>query len=333
MMKNFPLNSEFGPEHKAELLRKIKSSRAYVKAYEDLDFMGKKDLRPVRLQLELLKPELILREHKIRSTIVVFGSARVLSPSQAKAAVEEARKAAEADPRSDAARRRLKQAQMRLEQSKYYDEARKFAALISKAQQADKSLLEYVMVTGGGPGIMEAANRGAWEMGAKSIGLNITLPHEQDPNPYITPDLSFQFHYFSLRKMHFMMRAKALVAFPGGYGTFDELFETLTLVQTGKKRALPIVLFGKEFWTRVVDWNYLAEQGMISWEDTRLCKIVERAEEGWEHIQQFWRSHRPESKHGEQMSDVQPTSLPVTPTGNGEAKPEKRDKTERRRRG
>jgi uncharacterized protein (TIGR00730 family) len=303
-MKITNRQSELTPEQKDELLKKIKASRAYEKAYEDIAFMGRKDLRAVRLQLELLKPELLLREHKIRSTIVVFGSARVQSPFHAKQKLEEAKKAAAADPRSDALRRRVKQAQMRLEQSKYYEEARRFAALLSKAQQNDASL-EFVVVTGGGPGIMEAANRGAWEAGSKSIGLNITLPHEQDPNPYITPDLSFQFHYFSLRKMHFMMRAKALVAFPGGYGTFDELFETLTLVQTGKKRALPIVLFGKEFWTRVVDWDYLAEEGMISWEDTRLVKIVEKAEEGWAHIQQFWRDHRAEPESKEEIGAPQ----------------------------
>jgi uncharacterized protein (TIGR00730 family) len=149
-----------------------------------------------------------------------------------------------------------------------------------------------VIVTGGGPGIMEAANRGAWESGAKSVGLNITLPHEQDPNPYITPELCFQFHYFSLRKMHFLMRAKALVACPGGYGTLDELFETLTLVQTGKKRPLPIVLFGREFWKNTVNFDYLAEQGMISYEDVKLVKVVETAEEGWEHIRTFWKAHR-----------------------------------------
>ena len=290
-------NSELTESQKFELLKKIKSSRAYAKAYEDIDFMAKKDLRPVRLQLELLKPELILREHKIRSTIVVFGSARVLSPRDARLQLEECKQLAEADPKSDALRRRLKKAKVRLEQSKYYEEARRFAALISQAQQSDKTL-EFVVVTGGGPGIMEAANRGAFEAGSKSIGLNITLPMEQDPNPYITPDLSFQFHYFSLRKMHFMMRAKALVAFPGGYGTFDELFETLTLVQTGKKRPLPIVLFGKEFWNRVIDFDYLAEQGMISWDDTRLFKIVEKAEEGWEHIRKFWREHRAPTSTG-----------------------------------
>ena len=159
-----------------------------------------------------------------------------------------------------------------------------------------------MIVTGGGPGIMEAANRGAWESGAKSIGLNITLPHEQDPNPYITPELCFQFHYFSLRKMHFMMRSKALVAFPGGYGTLDELFETLTLLQTGKKRHLPIVLFGKEYWNRLIDFDFMAEQGMINWDDTKLFKIVEKAEEGWDHIRRFWRDHRGAAESSEQMS-------------------------------
>src|SRR3989338_4232198 len=234
---------------------------------------------------------MILREHKIRSTIVVFGSARVISGHDARLQLEECRIQASTQPKSAALRRSLKRAQLRLQQSKYYEEARRFAALISRAQQTDKTL-EFVIVTGRGPGIMEAAIRGASDTGSKSIGLNITLPHEQNPNPYISPELSFQFHYFSLRKMHFMMRAKALVAFPGGYGTFDELFETLTLVQTGKKRPLPIVLFGKDFWTRAVNFEFLAQEGVISWEDTKLFKIVEHAEEGWEHIRRFWKQRQ-----------------------------------------
>ncbi|MBI5631649.1 MAG: TIGR00730 family Rossman fold protein [Elusimicrobia bacterium] len=278
---------EITVSQKEALIQRIKSSRAYLKAYEDNEFLRKKDLRPVRLQLELLKPELILREHKIRSTIVVFGSARLISRQEAQEQVDAAKRKLPADPKNRELRRRLDLAYQRLKQSRYYEEARRFAALISRAQRADKSL-EFVIVTGGGPGIMEAANRGAFETGFKSIGLNITLPHEQDPNPYITPDLSFQFHYFSLRKMHFMMRAKALVAFPGGYGTLDELFETLTLVQTGKKRPLPIVLFGREFWNRLIDFKFLAEQGMISWEDTKLFAVVEKAEEGWDYIRRFW---------------------------------------------
>jgi uncharacterized protein (TIGR00730 family) len=289
--RNEPRNSELGGAERAELIKAIRTSHAYSKAYEDIAFLSKKDLRPVRLQLELLKPEMVLREHKIRSTIVVFGSARVCSPPEARRQLEEAKRQLAENPRSDALRRRLKRAQTRVDQSKYYEEARRFAYLISRAQQADKTL-EFVIVTGGGPGIMEAANRGAFEAGAKSIGLNITLPHEQDPNPYMTPELAFQFHYFSLRKMHFMMRSKALVAFPGGYGTLDELFETLTLVQTGKKRPFPIVLFGKEYWERLIDFEFMAEQGMIAWEDTRLFKVVEKAEEGWDHIKRFWRDHR-----------------------------------------
>ena len=286
-----PKPKEILPEQKEALIQKIRASRAYMKAYQDFEFLSRKDLRAVRLQLELLKPETILREHKIRSTIVVFGSARVLSPEEARRRLQSAQEALSEAPRDVELKRRVVEAEKKVELSKWYEEARRFAAILSKAQQAGQDL-EYVIVTGGGPGIMEAANRGAWECGAKSIGLNITLPHEQDPNPYITPELCFQFHYFSLRKMHFLMRAKALVACPGGYGTLDELFETLTLVQTGKKRPLPIVLFGKEFWKRTIDFNYLAEQGMIHHEDIKLVKLVDTAEEGWDHIRKFWKTHR-----------------------------------------
>lgn len=282
---------ELLPEEKLALIQKLRASRSYLKAYQDFDFMGRKDLRSVRLQLELLKPEMLLREHKIRSTIVVFGSARVLSPEDARRRMAAAQESLAAKPRDAELKRRLAEAEKKVELSRWYEEARRFAAILSKAQEAGQDL-EYVIMTGGGPGIMEAANRGAWECGAKSVGLNITLPHEQDPNPYITPELCFQFHYFSLRKMHFLMRAKALVACPGGYGTLDELFETLTLVQTGKKRPLPIVLFGRDFWKNTVNFDYLAEQGMISYEDVKLVKVVETAEEGWEHIRTFWKSHR-----------------------------------------
>ena len=285
---------ELLPEQKQALLKKIRESHAYLKAYADMDFMGRKDLRSVRLQLELLKPELILREHKIRSTIVVFGSARILSGEEARRRLKQAQEELSETPRDVELKRRVVDAEKKVELSHWYEEARRFSALLSKAQQAGQDL-EHVIVTGGGPGIMEAANRGAWECGAKSIGLNITLPHEQDPNPYITPELCFQFHYFSLRKMHFLMRAKALVAFPGGYGTLDELFETLTLVQTGKKRALPIVLVGKTFWKRLVDFDYLADLGMTNWEDNKLFKMVDTAEEGWDHIRKFWKLHRGEA--------------------------------------
>ncbi len=277
-------------EQKEALLQKIRQSHAYLKAYADMDFMSRKDLRAVRLQLELLKPELILQEHKIRSTIVVFGSARILSGEEARRQLKTAQDARAQRPRDVELKRQVALAEKKVAFSRWYEEARRFSTLLSKAQQAGQDL-EHVIVTGGGPGIMEAANRGAWECGAKSIGLNITLPHEQDPNPYITPELCFQFHYFSLRKMHFLMRAKALVAFPGGFGTLDELFETLTLVQTGKKRPLPIVLVGKTFWKRLVNFDYLAEQGMTHWSDNKLFKIVDTAEEGWNHIRKFWKSH------------------------------------------
>jgi uncharacterized protein (TIGR00730 family) len=284
-------HKELLPEEKQGLIQKIRAAKAYQRAYEDVDFLRRKDLRAVRLQLELLKPEITLREHKIRSTIVAFGSARVLSPEDAKRRLQSAQEALAEKPRDAELKRRLVEAEKRVELSRWYDEARRFAGLLSKAQQAGQDL-EYVIVTGGGPGIMEGANRGAWEQGAKSIGLNITLPHEQDPNPYISPELCFQFHYFAVRKMHFLMRAKALAVFPGGYGTLDELFETLTLVQTSKKRPLPIVLFGREFWSRTVNFEFLAEQGMIAAEDVKLVKMVETAEEGWEHIRQFWKKHR-----------------------------------------
>jgi uncharacterized protein (TIGR00730 family) len=290
-IKTFP-GKTLPEAQKLALLKRIRHSPAYSKAYEDMDFMRRKDLRPVRIQLELLKPELLLREHKIRSTIVVFGSARIPSPEDASRHLSLLRAKARSpqlhqDPQL---KLRIKEAKQQVALSRYYEEARRFAAIISRAQQAD-TRLEFVMVTGGGPGIMEAANRGAFEMKAKSIGLNITLPHEQDPNPYITPELSFRFHYFSLRKMHFAMRAKAMVAFPGGFGTLDELFEMLTLIQTGKKRPLPIVLVGRRFWKRLIDFEYLAEMGMISWEDTKLFKIVETAEQGWAHIRKFWQDH------------------------------------------
>jgi len=290
-MKQISRNSDLDPAEKKRLLDRIQSSPAYLKAYEDPEFMQRRELRPIRLQLELLKPEMVLAQNKVKSTVVVFGSARVVPPDQARKELAEAQAKAKAAPGDYDLAQAVKAARMKVGFSAYYEEARRFAAIISRAQRSDKRL-EFVIVTGGGPGIMEAANRGAFETGCRSIGLNITLPHEQYPNPYITPELSFQFHYFALRKMHFMMRSKALVAFPGGYGTLDELFETLTLVQTGKKRPIPIVLFGREFWERVIDVDFLAETGMISWEDTRLFKIVEKAEEGWAFIQNFWKEHK-----------------------------------------
>ncbi len=262
-------------------------SSAYELSFMDQDFLLRRDLRPLRLQLELLKAELIQQEHNIRSTIVVFGSARALPPDTAAEVFSEweARKSAAPDDADiDMHWRRAK---TQLELSGYYDAARAFGKIVTEHNLANPHR-EMAIVTGGGPGIMEAANRGAHDVGGRSIGLNIILPHEQYPNPYITPELCFQFHYFALRKMHFMMRAKALVAFPGGFGTLDELFETLTLVQTGKTRRLPILLYGSSFWRKLVNFDYLLETGCISAEDLDLFKFVDTPEEAWQRISEFF---------------------------------------------
>jgi uncharacterized protein (TIGR00730 family) len=260
-------------------------SPSYKLAFQDNEFLLRDDCRSVRLQLEFLKTELILQEHHIESTIVVFGSARIPDPETAKRNFDAAFREAEENPSNFSLKRKLETARRILGNSRYYDEARKLARMVSANSQSS-GRAECVVTTGGGPGIMEAANRGADDAGTKSIGLNIVLPQEQAPNPYITPDLSFQFHYFALRKMHFLMRAKALVAFPGGYGTLDELFETLVLVQTRKIKPIPILLFGKEFWERVIRFDLLVEEGTISEEDTKIFKFVETAKEAWDHIRQ-----------------------------------------------
>ena len=249
---------------------------SYDLAFADPEFLLQDELRPVRMQLELLKPEMIQREERIESTIVMFGSARIPDAEQAQLRLSEA----QALPAGAEREQALKVAQRGVEMSRYYEEARRFARLVTEHSQQMETPL-YV-VTGGGPGIMEAGNRGAHEVGGKSIGLNIVLPHEQEPNPYITPRLCFQFHYFALRKMHFLMRSVAMVCFPGGFGTLDELFETLTLIQTGKCRKRPILLFGREFWTKLINLDHLVEMGMISPDDTKLFSYVETAEEAWD---------------------------------------------------
>ena len=255
-------------------------SPSYRLAFGDTEFLLREELRPVRLQLELLKPELELLARGIESTIVVFGSARLQEPAVARAAREAAEARAEAAP-DDAALALEARAAANLERlSRNYDEARKFARLASVPRRPDGQQ-RYVIVTGGGPGVMEAANRGAAEVGAISIGHNIVLPHEQAPNPWITPELCFQFHYFALRKMHLMTRAKALVVFPGGFGTFDELFEILCLIQTGKSRPMPVLLFDRDYWQRVVNFDALAEQGVIDGRDLGLFEFVETAEQAW----------------------------------------------------
>ncbi len=255
-------------------------SASYRLAFQDPDFLLRDALRPVRLQLELLKPELILQEQHIESTVVVFGSSRIVAPETAEARLVFAQAEYRKNKNDPLLAKELEAARHALENSRYYNEARKLGGLISSNTGKDK----LVVITGGGPGIMEAANRGAHEAGMPSIGLNIVLPHEQTPNAYITPDLNFQFHYFAIRKMHLLMRAKSLVAFPGGFGTLDELFGALTLIQTGKVQPMPVLLFGKSFWERIINFNALVEEGTISAKDLELFKYVETAEEAWEMI-------------------------------------------------
>ncbi len=270
--------AEVGVSERAALLQAIEDSPSYRLANEDNEFLSSDDLRPVRLQLEMLKPERELRRHKVQSTIVVFGSARLLSQAQAQAqlaALEQRRLAQPADAPLPA---QVARARKQLDYARYCEEARRFAEIVSRHFQQQQRR-DFVVVTGGGPGIMEAANRGAFDAGARSIGLNITLPREQAPNPYISPELCFRFRYFGLRKMHFLLRARALVAFPGGYRTLDELFEVLTLVQTGKVRRVPIVLVGAAFWRRAIDFDFLVAEGFIDAKDVELFTVVETAEE------------------------------------------------------
>ncbi len=250
---------------------------AYRLAFQDTEFLLREELRPVRFQLELLKPEMLLDEAGIGSTLVMYGSARIPAPEHADALIEAA-----TDDESRKIAQRLK------EKAKYYDEARHLARLASACGISSDGKRDFVVCSGGGPSIMEAANRGAADVGKESIGLNIVLPHEQAPNEYVTPSLSFQFHYFALRKMHFLLRARAVAVFPGGFGTLDEFLELVTLVQTGKMEKLPILLFGKDFWNRVINFDALADEGTISRKDLELFQFVETGEEAWAIIQQFY---------------------------------------------
>ncbi|MBD8065669.1 LOG family protein [Devosia sp. PTR5] len=256
---------------------------AYRLAFADDDFLTSEDTRGIRFQLEYLKPEFRLREHGITSTVVLFGGARIPEPGKpAWAAKNETQK------------RNLEQA------SRYYEEARRFAQLAAQTS-ATTDFKEYVVVTGGGPGVMEAGNRGAADMGAPSIAFNIVLPHEQAPNVYVTPDLSFNFHYFATRKIHFLIRAKVVAVFPGGFGTLDEFFETLTLIQTGRMERVPVLLFGADFWTKVINLEALAEAGTIAPTDPELFTVVDTAEEGWAVVRKFYglpESHEPDWRGG-----------------------------------
>lgn len=256
---------------------------AYKLAFRDTDFLLREELRPVRFQLELLKPEMLLDEAGVGSTLVMYGSARIPSSEEADAIVEAAKDKSEAE-QSVAANLAKK--------SRYYQEAYDLARMVSEKAIVEDGKRQFVVTSGGGPSIMEAANRGASDAGSESIGLNIVLPHEQAPNSYVTPYLSFQFHYFALRKMHFLLRARAVAVFPGGFGTFDEFFELLTLIQTGKMKPIPILLFGKDFWTRVVDFEAIADEGTISKKDLELFHWCETADEAWSCIADFYELER-----------------------------------------
>lgn len=264
--------------------KKVKvPSRSYIKAYEDIQLLKHADMRPVRMELETLKPEIYLRKLNVTETIVCFGSARVKPAKAAAAAIKTAAAALKKHPKDKKLKNALLEAQNVAKLSKYYDIAREFGALVAK-----KAGDRFSIVTGGGPGLMEAANRGAYENGGRSIGMNITLPHEQAPNPYITENLSFLFHYFAIRKLHLVMRSKACVVFPGGFGTFDELFEILTLVKTGKKEDIPIILVGRDFWNGVVNTQMLADYGVISPDEDTTIR-VDTAQEAWEAIAQYYK--------------------------------------------
>lgn len=262
----------------------IEHESSYIKAYEDIELLNKAPMRPVRIELEVMKPELYLQSLNINKSIVCFGSARVKPENEAKKCVAQAKKELAKKPNSKELKEKLSEAEGLLSLSKYYDIAREFAKMVIK-----KGKNQFAVVTGGGPGLMEASNRGAFENGGKSVGFNITLPHEQHPNPYITKNLAFLFHYFAIRKLHLVMRSRAFVVFPGGFGTFDELFEILTLVKTGKKEEIPIILVGKEFWNSVVNFGALASYGVINNEEARTCHIVDTAQEAWDIIAKFYK--------------------------------------------
>ena len=261
-------------------------SDSYRLAYNDKDFLLRDELRAVRLQLELLKPDILQRENGIESTIVIFGSARIPDAPTAEKRFKHAEKQVLANPGDACLARKLEVARSIVAKTRYYEEARKLARMITEESARDDGV-EHVVITGGGPGIMEAANRGALDAGGKSIGLNIVLPFEQRPNAYITPELCFQFHYFAIRKMHFLKRAKALVACPGGFGTLDELFETLTLIQTGKIKPVPVLLLGVEYWKKIINFEALVEEGAIDENDLDLFQCVDTAEEAWRAIKNF----------------------------------------------
>ena len=290
-----PKSVEDDPDAK-DRVNTILKSPSYRQADEDVDFLNQNDTRGVRLQVDYLKAELLLEQHNIRHTIVVFGGTRIQEPAAAERQIEALRKAQAADPANRELERRIEIAERLRAKSHYYDVAREFGCLVGSTRQDSDHHL--VIITGGGPGIMEAANRGSHDVGAQSVGLNIRLSHEQYPNPYITPDLCFRFHYFALRKLHFLLRARALVAFPGGYGTLDELFETLTLVQSRTIKPVPVILVGEHYWRQAFNVDFLVDEGVIDPEDRELFWFAETAQEIWDGIQHWY------SVSGESLSKV-----------------------------
>ena len=266
-----------------ELVKKIQESPTYKLAIKDDDFLESDDARGIRLELDYLKAELEIQKHGIEHTIVVFGSARIKEHQTAMDELKEIQEKLDKKPEDRELLREFYTAERMVGKSIYYEDARRFGRLIGESGENTDDC-KVVVMTGGGPGIMEAANRGSYDVGAKTIGLNIHLPHEQFPNPYITPELCFQFHYFAVRKMHFLNRAKALVVYPGGFGTFDELFETLTLIQTHKTQSIPVVLVGKGYWEKAIDFEFLKEEGVIAPQDLEIFRFADNADEAWEHI-------------------------------------------------
>ena len=274
------------PCDRQDSLNKITQSASYRLAYEDIEFLNSPRLRAARMELEFLKPELTLDDCCIENTIVVFGSTRIVEPAEACRRLEEAQRQLAQHPNDALRRRAVAQAERIVAKSRYYDIAREFAQLVSRNGYAEGKP-HFTVMTGGGPGIMEAANRGANDIGAKSVGLNIALPMEQEPNPFISPELCFQFRYFAIRKFHFVLRAMALVVFPGGFGTIDELFEVITLRQTGRMQHIPVILVGREYWNRVIDFAFLADEGVIADDDLNLFEFADTAEAAWKIVREF----------------------------------------------
>ena len=285
-MKNTPKLAKGGLRNGATLLQETTNAAdelqadAYRLAFADTEFLLRRETRGIRIQLEMLKPDLDQTTQGVNDTVVVFGSARFMAPEDAQVLLTTAQAAADTQ--------QIAEAQRQVRNAKHYDNARLFARLVAAHSLKSAPENRLFICTGGGPGIMEAANRGAFELGAPTPGLNITLPHEQSANPYVTPSLSFKFHYFAIRKMHFMMRAKALVAFPGGFGTLDELFEVITLVQTQKAKPVPIILFGTDYWKRLINLDVLVEDGTISPQDLDLIQYTDDTDEAWQFIRTFY---------------------------------------------